>query len=92
MTASANPRCQLAPRTPAQQCAPTSRNSFKTNFTAIPERLDPRQLMQLLTARYHHRRRWQSQKRSINHQTAFNLHNPLQHQRDRSACGFLLTS
>ena len=62
MTAFANPRCRLAPRTSSHQCVPSSRNSFQTNFTAIPERLDRRRLMQRLTAFHHHRRPWLTQK------------------------------
>jgi hypothetical protein len=62
MTASANPRCRLAPRTSSQECVPSMQNSFKTTFNGIPERLDRTWLMQLLTACQHHRRRWQPQK------------------------------
>jgi len=57
MTASANPRCRLAPRTSSQQCVHNLQNSFTITFNPIPERLDYRQLMQLLTAFHHHRRR-----------------------------------
>jgi hypothetical protein len=32
-------------------------NSFATKFNGIPERLDRRRLIQLLTACHHHRRR-----------------------------------
>ena len=62
MTASANPRCRLAPRTSSQECVPTMQNSFKTTFNSIPKRLDCGRLMQLLTAFHHHRRHWQIQK------------------------------
>jgi hypothetical protein len=34
MTASANPRCRLAPRTSSQECVPTMQNSFKTSFNS----------------------------------------------------------
>jgi hypothetical protein len=39
-------------------------NSFMSNFNGIPERLDCRPLMQLLTPGHHHRRQWQPQKAS----------------------------
>jgi hypothetical protein len=61
----ANPHSRLAARTSSQRCVPSmqnSLNSFKTKFSRIPERLDCRRLMQLLTAFHHHRRRWQTPK------------------------------
>jgi hypothetical protein len=64
MTASANPRYRLAPRTSSQQSAPRIQNGFMTTFNGIPERLDCRRLMQLFTPCHHHRRRWQPQKAS----------------------------
>jgi hypothetical protein len=57
MTGFLNPLSTLAPRTPQQQCVPSMQNSFKTTVNGIPERLDRRWLMQLLTAFPHHRRK-----------------------------------
>jgi len=62
MTASANPPYRLAPRTSAQQCAPSMRNSFKTTFNAIPKRLHYTRLMLLLNSSHYHRRPWKSAK------------------------------
>jgi hypothetical protein len=57
MTASANPRYRLAPRTRSQQSAPSMRNGFKTTFAAIRERRDCGPLIQLLTGFHLQRRR-----------------------------------
>jgi hypothetical protein len=92
MTASANPRYRLAPSTSSQKPVPSICNGFKTTFQGIPEPLDRRRTMQLLTAFHHHRRRWRPTKHFANHQTPFNIHNPHLDHRDRAACGSLLTS
>src|ERR1700758_765264 len=57
LTASANPRCRLAPRTSPLECVHSTQNSFMSTSHAIPERLDCRKRIELLTARPHHRRR-----------------------------------
>ena len=62
MTAVANPRRRLAPRTFALKCVHSTQNSFLSTSHAIPERLDSSSRIQLLTARPHHRRRSQPQK------------------------------
>jgi hypothetical protein len=61
MTASANSRDRLAPRTSSLECVPNMRNSFKTTFNGIPERLDYRRPIELLTPCQHHRRPSQPQ-------------------------------
>jgi hypothetical protein len=62
MTASANPRCRLAPRTSPPECLPSKQNSFKTTSNRGPDRLDRTPLMQPLTTFDHHQRTWQFQK------------------------------
>jgi hypothetical protein len=91
MTASANPRCRLAPRTSSQECVPTMQNSFKTTFNSIPKRLDADGSCNCSPLSITLGDIGRSKKHSANHPTVFNIHNSLQHHRDRSACGFLLT-
>jgi hypothetical protein len=57
MTAYANPVCRLAPATRPHLCVRTILQGCKTTFDAIPEQLDHRRLMQLLTSSHQHRRR-----------------------------------
>ena len=92
MTASANPRSWLAPRTSSQECVPSMQNRFKTTFKGIPEQLACSRLMQQLTASIAIGGDTTPKKHLANHQTLFNTHNPRQHHRDRGACGFLLVS
>ena len=62
MIACANPVHLLAPCTSSHQCVRSIKQACKTKFTDIPEWLDRRPLMQLLTACHQHRRRWQGPK------------------------------
>jgi hypothetical protein len=55
MTASANPRCRLAPRTSAQESAPSIHNSFITTLNGIAKPSDHRSPFHLLTGFHHHR-------------------------------------
>ena len=67
----------------AAVCAQHARTASTPTFNAIPERLDRRRFMQLLTACHHHRRPWKPQKAFNQSQTAFNIHNSHPHHRDR---------
>jgi len=70
MTGFANPRSTLAPRTPSIQCVPSLQNGFETTFNRIPEWLDSRPVMLLLTACHHQRPRWRPQKASAQSQNS----------------------
>jgi hypothetical protein len=56
VTATANPRCRLAPRMPSQRCVHTILQPSKISFTGIPKRLDRKPLMLPITSPHHHRR------------------------------------
>lgn len=64
MTASVNPRSRLAECTSAQKSVPCICNHSKTTFTVVPERLDRKLLVQLLTTLHPHQPRPQMQKAS----------------------------
>ena len=92
MTAYANPVGRLAPDTPSQQCVRIIQQRFKTTFHHIPQQLDNRRLMQILTTSHQHRRRSLTRNQLPNHEIAFNIHTSQADHRDRGACGFLLVS
>jgi len=92
MTAAANPRCQLAPRTPSHPCALSPLNTFSNALNIILKSNAPCSLCDRLINFHHRRRKINSQKTSTRYPTLFNIHNPNQDHRDHGACGFLLTS
>ena len=64
MTAAANPRYRLAPRTSALMCVPTAQNSFTSMLCGIPKRLHCKPLMPTLNSFPHHRQKHRTQQHS----------------------------
>jgi hypothetical protein len=91
MTAVANPRRRLAPRTSSRQCVLSSQNNSSTTCNAIPKTPDSSSRCHRLIDFHQQRRKINSQNNSTKYQMLFNIHNPSQDHRDRGACGFLLT-
>jgi hypothetical protein len=74
MTATANPLCRLAPRSPAEQCAPSTRNCLIASFTRIPQQPDRSSRHHRLTGCHLHHRKSGPQTPSLNDQKLFNIH------------------
>jgi hypothetical protein len=92
MTAAANPRCRLAPRTSSPTSALRPQNSSSNTFNSILKSTPSCSRSHRLMDFHHRRRKINSQNISTKNQTLFNSHNPNQYHRDHGACGFLLTS
>jgi hypothetical protein len=92
MTAAANPRCRLAPRTSSPPCALSPQNSFSNTSSSILKSTAACSRCHRLIDFHHQRRKINSQNSSTTYQTLFNIHNRNQHHRDHGACRFLLTS
>jgi hypothetical protein len=92
MNTVANTLRRLAPCTSLRLCAHRAQNSSTPTLNRILKSPDRKSRRRRLTVVHHQRRKNSPQYHSPEVQIIFNIHNPSQDHRDRSACGFLLTS
>ncbi len=87
----ANTLRRLAPCTSLRQCAHSAQNSSMATLNRILKSPHRKSCCLRLTAVHRQRRKNGPQYHSPEVQILFNIHNPSQDHRDRSACAFLLT-
>jgi hypothetical protein len=92
MNTVANTLRRLAPCTSLRLCAHRAQNSSTATLNRILKSPDRKSRRRRLTVVHHQQRKNSPQNHSPEVQIIFNIHNPSQDHRDRSACGFLLTS
>lgn len=92
MNTVANPLRRLALCTSLGQCAHRAQNSSMTMLNGILKPPHRKARYRRLTVVHHHPPKTAPQNHSPDVQMLFNIHNPSQEHRDRTACGFLLTS
>ena len=88
----ANTLRRLAPCTSLRQCARRAQNSSMAMLNRILKSPNRKSRCRRLTAVHRQRRKTGPQNYSPEVQTLFNIHNPSQDHRGRSACAFLLTT
>jgi len=92
MNTVANTLRRLAPCTSLRQCAHRAQNSSMATLNRILKSPHRRARYRQLNVVHHQRRNTSPRNHSPEVQIIFNIHNPSQDHRHRSACAFLLTS